>query len=272
MHININRFNKLINHPSLLAPTVFISIGAGKMLLDYQKSEPQKKKQVLAKDAAILTGSVLGFALMNPLTSRLCSKYLLNIQNKIVNNTEFVLKQSISAVLNTFAGVVGAVYSNALMEKYVLNKKYFCPPPINSEVNPDVQKANNTFKKFLSISPNVATKAANRFVSNISDIPSMRVFSAPMIALTGFSVANTEGYHNKLKRTTNEIIANSLIPTAFVSIVSLFVNNKKNLIKIPSLLSALALGSFVGSLVAEKSQKLIGQKIDSIDLKYLALK
>ena len=272
MHITAKHINKLITNPAILEPTVFIGIGAGKMALDYQKAQENQKRKVLVKDAAILAGSVAGFALMNPLTSLLCKKYLIGVQNNIVKNTEFVLKQSISAVLNTFSGVFGAVCANELMHKYVLNKEFFCPPPVWNEDNIETEKAKSIFKNFVTITPNVATKAANRVVSNISDIPSMRIFSAPMIALTGFSVANTDGHRNKLKKTTNEIIANSLIPTMCVSIVSLFVNNKKNIIKIPVLIAALALGSYTGMFVADKAKQGIDKTIDSLDLSRLALK
>ena len=272
MNVNFSRLNKLITHPSLLAPTVFIGIGASKTFGDYQKSPSHQKKQTLAKDVAILTGSVLGFALMNPLTSKLCTKSFLPLSNKFLHSMEYVLKQSVSAVLNTFMGVTGAVCANTLMQKYVLNKKFFCPPPVNIDENPDFQKANNTFKNFITITPNVATKAANRMLTNISDIPAMKVFSAPMIALTGFSIANTEGLRNKVKRTTNEILANSLIPTFFVSVTSLLVGNKKNIIKIPALLASLGLGSLTGMIVADKSQKSIERKIDSINFKKLPLK
>lgn len=272
MHANLSRINKLITHPSILAPTVFIGIGASKTFWDYQKAPAFEKKQVFAKDVAILAGSVLGFAFMNPLTSKLCKTHFVPLSNKFLHHFEYVMKQSTSAVLNTFMGVMGAVSANALMQKYVLNKRFFCPPPVNIEDNTDFKKANNTFKNFITITPNVATKAANRMLTNISDIPSMKVFSAPMIALTGFSVANTDGLRNKLKRTTNEILANSLIPTVFVSVTSLLVGNKKNIIKIPALVASLGLGSFTGMFVADRSQKTIESKIDSINFKKLPLK
>lgn len=270
MNIKPNHISKFITHPAVLAPTVYIGIGAGKMLLDYQKAEPHEKKKTLAKDAAILAGSVIGFTLMNPITSLLAKKEVFS--NKIIKDTSYVIKQTIGATLNTFAGVAGAVYANELMKKYVLNKSYFCPPPIWNEDNPETQKAKSIFKNFSTIKQHAATQTANRVVTNLSDIPSMSILSAPMIALTGFSIANTEGYHNKLKKTTKEILANTLIPTIFVSITSLFVSNKKNIIKIPSIIGALILGSHIGMVTAEKTQKAVGKKIDAMNLKYITLK
>lgn len=269
MNIKLSHISKYITHPAVLAPTVYIGIGASKMLLDYQKAEPHEKRKTLVKDVAILAGSVLGFALMSPITSLFSKKELFS--NKLIKDTSYVIKQSLAATLNTLAGVTGAVYANELMKKFVLNKSYFCPPPVWNEDNPETQKAKNIFKSFSSITQHSATKTANRVVTNLSDIPSMSVLSAPMIALTGFSVANTEGSHNKLKKTTKEILANTLIPTIFVSITSLFVGNKKNIIKIPAIIGALILGSHIGMVTAEKTQHAVGKKIDSMNLKYLTL-
>lgn len=270
MNIKPNYIHKFITHPAVLAPTVYVGIGASKMFLDYQKAKPHEKKKTLARDAAILAGSVIGFALMNPLTSLFSKKELFS--NKIIKDTTYVIKQTLAATLNTFAGITGAVYANELMKKYILNKSYFCPPPVWNEDNIETQKAKSIFKNFSTITQHSATQTANRVVTNLSDIPSMSVLSAPMIALTGFSVANTEGYHNKLKKTTKEILANTLIPTIFVSITSLFVGNKKNIIKIPSIITALILGSHVGMITAEKTQSAVGKKIDSMNLEYITLK
>jgi len=270
MRINTKQVAKYITHPRILAPTLLIAVGAGKMLKDCNSAKPYEKKQIIIKDSAILAGSVAGFALMNPVTSLFCRKEV--FINQVIKNTSYVIKQSLAATLNTFAGVVGAVFANEFVKKHVLNKVYFCPPPVWLEDSPEKQKVNDIFKNFNMFPSNVATKTANRVVGNISDIPSMRVLSSPMIALTGFSVANTDGYHNKLKKTTKELMANALIPTAFVSVASLLVANKRNIIKIPALLSALVLGSYVGMVTAEKSQRVIGEKIDSIDLNRLKLK
>ena len=270
MKINTKHINKLISNPSILAPTTFIGIGAGKMVFDYQKAKPYEKKRTLIKDAAILAGSVGGFALMNPLTSLFCKKAIFNNQNKIIKDTSYVFKQTLAATLNTFSGVLGAVLANEFIHKYVLNQPYFIPPPSALEETPEKEKTKKVFANFITLTPNVATKAANRFVSNISDLPSMKVLSSPMIALTGFSVANTQGYHNKIKKTTNEILANTLIPTAVISATALFVNNKKSIIKYPALLSALGIGSLIGAYTANKSQQAIEKTIDKINLKYIS--
>lgn len=127
--------------------------------------------------------------------------------------------------------------------------------------------SSNVFNKFDYSGKDVAKKAANRVVSTVSDIPEMKILSSPMIALTGFSVANTEGYSNKIKKTSYELLANTMIPTLFVTAVSLVVENKKALIKYPSLISSLLIGAFCGKKVADNLQEAMNKKIDYICMK-----
>ena len=104
-------------------------------------------------------------------------------------------------------------------------------------------------------------------------LPGMSVFTAvPMIALTGMSVAKLDGYNNKIKRTSKELIANSLIPSLLVAGVSLAVENKKNYIKYPALLAALIGGAYAGREVADLYQDKLDETIDSIDFQNIDFK
>lgn len=125
----------------------------------------------------------------------------------------------------------------------------------------------NVFSKFDYSGKDVAKKAADRVVSTVSDLPEMKILSSPMIALTGFSVANTEGYNNKIKKTSYELLANTMIPTMFVTAASLLVENKKAVVKYPSLLASLLLGAFCGKKVADSIQDDMNKKIDYMCLK-----
>ena len=89
-----------------------------------------------------------------------------------------------------------------------------------------------------------------------------------MIALTGFSVADTKGYHNKLKKTTYELLANVLIPTIFVSATGLFVHDKKSLVKYPALFLALVGGSYAGEFVASSFKDKIYKTIDGMNFNF----
>jgi hypothetical protein len=218
---------------------------------------------------------------------------------------ERVVKEAIAGTLNMFAGVVGAVYANEFMHKYILNKPPFTiekqePPeikerikkPLSDELNEKQESdgslskktassvdnyalldknKKNVFKNFRYDYSNVAKVTANRVFSTVSDLPDMKVLTKSSMALTGFSVANVEGYHNKLKKTTYELLANTFIPTLFVSIASIFVENKKSSIKLPILLSTIIAGIYTGSKVANKLKNTVNERIDKIDMKRIVV-
>lgn len=267
--MNIKHVTSVLIRPRILAPTVFLAVGTGKTLLDYEKAKPERKKRILAKDSAILTGSLAGFLLINPFTRMLCQNQ--NIKKAMLKNTHYVITQSIAGVLNTFAGIAGAVCGNELVHKYVLNKKYFqLPKKPDSNVESNQNKfflESNVFKNF-----NYVNKTAAQTAGAVLSLPNMSHFTAPMIALTGMSVAKTDGYNNKIKRTAKELIANSLIPTFVVSAASLLVNNQKNYVKYPVLTGALAAGSYAGTELAEQYQDKLDETIDSIDFQNINFK
>lgn len=267
--MNIKHVTSVLTRPRILAPTVFLAVGTGKTLLDYEKAKPQRKKRIMAKDSAILAGSLAGFLLINPFTRMLCQNP--NIKKAMLKNTHYVITQSIAGVLNTFAGIAGAVCANELVHKYVLNKKYFqLPKKPDSKVESNQNKfflESNVFKNF-----NYVNKTAAQTAGAVLSLPNMSHFTAPMIALTGMSVAKTDGYNNKIKRTAKELIANSLIPTFVVSAASLLVNNQKNYVKYPVLTGALAAGSYAGTKLAEQYQDKLDETIDSIDFQNINFK
>lgn len=303
-----NAIATLITKPRILGPAVFIGVGLVKTVHDYRKEKPERKKRVLLKDGAILAGSVAGFALVSPLTRLLCrtkfaemflknvkkfvsssaeksfqphSKASLGLQ-KLLKNTEHVLKESIAGTINTFAGIVGAIYSNEFMHKYVLSKPKVTDQstkqsePAKHGKSIDVKskgyfQESKVFNNFNYIDKSLAKDAANSMFSTLSDMPNMRVLEKPMIALAGFSVANTKGYHNKFKKTSYELLANTLIPTIFVSAMTLAVEKKEPMKKYPALFAALTLGALVGAKVANKYKEKINETIDGIDMKHIVV-
>src|SRR5574344_2806219 len=134
------------------------------------------------------------------------------------------------------------------MHKYVLNKPDFIKKEDkNKQKEVDREKELARIWKFLEINPkSKGYKTANSVFSNMSGIPSLSVFSSQTTALTGFSIANTKGYHNKLKKITFELLANTLILTIFISAVSLFVGKKSNKIKLPAFAGAVVAGTLTG--------------------------
>lgn len=298
----------ILSKPRVMGPAVFVAVGVAKACQDYKKEKPETKTTILLKDSAILTGSILGFALVNPMTRAFCGTKFVELfvnrtkkivsmfykvpdkasnkaiekTEKVMKNVERVIKESAAGTINTFAGIVGAIYANELMHKYVFsNPRFvdkFSPKPANSELpvkhSGNIEengffKSSSAFSSFNYVNKEFAKNTANRLFVTISDVSGMKVLEKPMIALTGFSVANTKGYHNKLKKTTYELLANTLIPTIFVTAMSLVVENKRPLIKYPTLFFALTLGAAVGSRVADFYKAKINSTIDSLNIDYI---
>ena len=290
--------SNILSNPRVLGPAVFVAIGASKTVKDYKKAEPEYKTNVLLRDSSILAGSLAAFTVVNPLTRMFCNtefigsmvKWLQRIVSKhnknladnnalkatknIMQKTERVCKEAISGTINTFAGIAGAVVSNELMDKFVFSRppflveqkdtKYTLP----SEIPGFIQPVNQIFEKFNVPPYPYAQDAANRVFSSVVGLADIKALEKPMIALTGFSVADTKGYHNKLKKTTYELLANVLIPTIFVSATGLFVHYNKSLVKYPALFLALVGGSYAGEFVARSFKDKIYKTIDGMNFNF----
>ena len=266
--MNIKQVSKALSSPRFLAPTVFLAVSTGKTMHDYEKARPSKKKTVLVKDTAMLTGSLAGFLVTNPIANALCKK---NVFNKVVlKQTEYILKQTAGAVAVTLGGILGAIGANELAHKYILSKSFFKQQEIADKkaLEHKVLVESKVFQNF-----NYVNQQFKQTAFTVLSLPNMSLLTAaPMLALTGMSVAKTEGYNNKIKRTAKELIANSLVPTVLISGVSLAVDNKKWYIKYPALFVALTVGSLAGRKVAEKYHNKWDDAIDSIDFKNINFK
>lgn len=264
--MNIKQVSKAITSPQVLAPTVFLAVSTGKTIQDYEKTKPSKKKSVLVKDSAMLTGSLLGFIATNPIAKALCNK---NHFNKIVlKQTEYIARQTAGALIVTFGGIMGAIWANSFAHKFILNRPYFNKEQEQPAENSKLLFESNVFKNF-----NYVNNQFKQTAFTVLALPNMSLLTAaPMLALTGMSVAKTEGYNNKIKRTAKELIANSLIPTIIISAASLPVENKKWYIKYPVLFGALTAGAYAGRKVSEKYHDKWDDAIDSIDFQHINLK
>ncbi len=270
--MNIKSIANTITKPAILAPAAFLSIGAGKIAYDYNNEKPVTKKRVLLKDASIISGSMLGFVTVNPLTKYICKNC--QAKNKFIKLSEYIITQTFAGTLNTFAAIVGAIYANEFIHKYFLdNPKY---PKLNAsgdnKEKTGILQQSSVFKNFNYVNSQFASTTANAMLSTALYVPAMKVFNTPMMALSGFSVANTKGYNNKLKKTTYELLANTMIPSLFISAVSMIVDKRKSLIKYPALFASICLGTFAGSTIANKFKSQIDNTIDGLNLNYLHIK
>lgn len=267
-NMNIKQVSKAITSPRILAPTVFLAVSTCKTLQDYEKAKPRKKKTVLVKDTAMLSGSLLGFIATNPLAKALCRK---NHFNKIVlKQTEYIARQTIGALVVTLGGILGAIWANSLAHKFILNRPYFKK---QEEVEEQSEKNKILFESNVFQNFNYVNDEFKKTAFTVLSLPNMSLLTtAPMLALTGMSVAKTEGYNNKIKRTAKELIANSLVPTVMISGVSLAVDNQKWYVKYPALFGALSVGSYAGKKVSEKYHDKWDDAIDAIDFQHIDIK
>lgn len=277
---------------------MFLAIGAAATIKDYHNAQENEKLKVLVKNSSMLAGSVLAFSLINPLTKafvntemvkntvKLTKKLVFKIakkeitSHKVIKNTqkaieqtEKVVKTSIAATVNTFAGVAGAVAGSELVSRFVLNKPFFDAlnkRKIKDDTENDNSLQNNNgffkntavFNNFDYTTPKILKEASDRVFATFTDMPDVRLLSAPMVALTGFSVAKTDGYDNKLKKTSYELLANTFVPTIFVTAASIFLEHKKPVLKYLGMFAALFVGAVAGKYAADKITPVINQKID----------
>lgn len=267
--MKINGLTNILTKPRILTPTVFFTIGATKTCMDYYHSKPERKKRVLLKDTAILAGSLVGFGVFSPLAKMITKTC--KFKKPVLKKAEFIIKQTIAGTLNTFGGIVGAIYANELVHKYVLNKPQYQVKK-DKVTDSKTEMTKQVFKDFKSVTHNETFETVHTVFTNMTDLPKINVLSTPMIALTGFNIANTKGYHNKLKKITYELLANTMIPTIFISAVSLFVGKKSNKIKLPALAGAVVAGTLTGKAVADKYKAQIDDTIDDLDMKYVVVR
>ena len=86
MNVRPQKLATILTKPRILVPTVFMAVGTGKTMLDYEKAKPEKKRRIFAKDSAMLLGSLGGFLLMKAPAKWLCGKES-NIPKNILQST-----------------------------------------------------------------------------------------------------------------------------------------------------------------------------------------
>lgn len=318
MKISVKKAVKFITDPRTAGVGTFIGVGSVKTIYDYKKAEPQEKRKTLAYDAAVIAGTAVAYTGLRKATNLLCETQIVDNAAKVFSNalnlskkfkpikhllnpkstkvqkvldltkktvltsletTETIFKDCIAGVLNTFFGFLGAIYSSALMKKYVLNKPFFNPEPTSpKEENKtaDQSRYNGYFQNsqvFQNFNMNSDTaKTVKHITTTVLGMPQVKIFDTPLMAVSGISIAETKGYHNKFKKTTYSLLAYTLVPTFFYSLMTAFVKNAKPIIKYPLLIASLIGGTYAGKAIGDKYKDKIDKEIDKIDMRYIAIK
>ena len=204
----------------------------------------------------------------------------MNIMHTSLNYLENAAKECTSGCFVTIVTVLSSITGSRLLSKYVFKEKEDDFNQKNSEnklesaqkIQPkEEEKAEKAFKDFKSpnyyiqyVNTEFAKNPANKIFSSFSFLPVMRVLDLPLTAAAGFDISKEQDIKKQISRTSTSMIAYTVVPTFFVSIVSSLSKNLKNCIRIPLLatttLAGMACGMAIGKASENKIEKNLNMK------------
>jgi len=110
----------------------------------------------------------------------------------------------------------------------------------------------NELKQFDKI---VDEETQKNILSNITNMPEMRIFNTTMIGLQSFEVAEEKTFRDKLKHTTKSLVTNTLVPMFFLSLASNITKGMKSVYRIPLVFTTMVAGTMLAN-------KKLGNKFD----------
>ena len=84
------------------------------------------------------------------------------------------------------------------------------------------------------------------------DLPKTNIGKLFYLSGWGFDIIKEKTFEDKFKKTTHELIANTLIPTFIISAVTAITQNMHNVIRIPLIILSAVGGAFAGKHVGEQ--------------------
>lgn len=103
---------------------------------------------------------------------------------------------------------------------------------------------NNTiqhdFKHFDNF---VDENTKKNIISNITNMPEMRIFNNTMVGLQSFQVAEEKTFKDKLKHTTRSLVTNTLVPMFFLSLASNLTKGMKPILRLPLVFTSMVAGT-----------------------------
>ena len=80
-------------------------------------------------------------------------------------------------------------------------------------------------------------------ISNITNMPEMRIFNNTMVGLQSFQVAEEKTFKDKLKHTTRSLVTNTLVPMFFLSLASNLTKGMKPILRLPLVFTSMVAGT-----------------------------
>lgn len=186
-----------------------------------------------------------------------------------LNSIERALKDCIGASLLTLAAFGGALGANEVLTKLIFRKHKNVSNSEKSAITTEQLKkiAENEEKRVARymkfVDERIAKDSANNaFSIIIKDIPTLKMLDKPLVALAGFDIVKEKTMEDKFKKTTHDLIANTLIPTFVISIVTAITQNMHNFIRVPLVILSAVGGAFAGKHVGEDINTKFQERID----------
>ena len=184
---------------------------------------------------------------------------------EIFSTTSSILKDCASNVLMVGAGILGAMAGNYALEgmhihkkqkEIIARKEYNEQLKSNSQLNSSNKKEHSRFDDFAKkIAHNQITDNINHYVgdetrknivSNITNMPELKLFTNSMIGLQSFDVMQEKTFKEKLKKTTKNLVTGTFVPIFYLSLASnLTKTMKSNALRLPFVFSSMVAGTML---------------------------
>lgn len=186
-----------------------------------------------------------------------------------LNTLERAIKDCATTSLITLAAFGGAIAANWAFSKIIFKKPQIQPQKQKSAFTSEKkQQTEEIEKKRVArytqyVDESIAKDSANNaFSAFIKDMPALKMLDKPLVALAGFDIIKEKTFEDRFKRTTHELIANTLIPTFFISIASVITKSMKNFAKLPIISIAAITGVYSGKKIGEKVKNKFPEHLD----------
>lgn len=198
--------------------------------------------------------------------------------HKSLNHIEQAIKDCIAATVITLGSIISALGGNVLVSKYIFKKhteekhnksvkdnkdkvtskipqniegKKNNNEPVNTIVKTDQSKSLN-YLQFVN--QEFAKDPANKVFASVSFLPVLRALEFPMTAVQGFDISHEKNMTDKIKKTSYSLIANTFVPTFFISIATAITRGMKNVVRFPVICVTTLLGIAAGAAAGKYTE------------------
>lgn len=148
---------------------------------------------------------------------------------------------------------------NILKHKKKVEDTKITQTPANTYVDP-VTKLKSKFKDNVvsqDINNIVNEDTKNNIISNITNMPEMKVFTNTMIGLQSLRITEEKTFKDKLRSTTNSLLKGTLVPMFFLSLTSNITKGMRSIYRVPIVFTSLVAGTMITNKKIDKKMSKI---------------